>query len=81
MDYNLMDALELLEREKGVPRDTILEALANALVSAYKRTPGAAEEARVTIDADSGEIIVYGQELDEDGNVVEEGSSSLRTQV
>ena len=44
MDYNLMDALELLEREKGVPRDTILEALANALVSAYKRTPGAAEE-------------------------------------
>jgi N utilization substance protein A len=72
MDYNLMDALELLEREKGVPRDTILEALANALVSAYKRTPGAAEEARVTIDADSGEIIVYGQELDEDGNVIEE---------
>ncbi|MEZ5175889.1 MAG: transcription termination factor NusA [Acidimicrobiia bacterium] len=72
MDYNLMDALDLLEREKGVPRDTILEALANALVSAYKRTPGAAEEARVTIDADTGEISVYGQELDEEGNVVDE---------
>ncbi len=72
MDYNLMDALEMLEREKGVPRDTILEALANALVSAYKRTPGAAEEARVTIDADTGEISVYGQELDEDGNVTNE---------
>ncbi len=72
MDYNLLDALELLEREKGVPADTILDALANALVSAYKRTPGAAEEARVTIDADTGEIIVYGQELDEDGNVVDE---------
>ncbi|MGI9667019.1 MAG: transcription termination factor NusA [Acidimicrobiia bacterium] len=72
MDYNLMDALELLEREKGVPRDTILEALANALVSAYKRTPGAAEEARVTIDADTGEISVYGQELDEEGNVIDE---------
>ncbi len=72
MDYNLMDALEMLEREKGVPRDTILEALANALVSAYKRTPGAADEARVTIDADTGEIMVYGQELDDDGNVVEE---------
>ena len=72
MDYNLMDALEMLEREKGVPRDTILEALANALVSAYKRTPGAAEEARVTIDADTGEISVYGQELDEEGNVTDE---------
>ena len=76
MDYNLMDALEMLEREKGVPRDTILEALANALVSAYKRTPGAAEEARVTIDADTGEIMVYGQELDEDGNVTDEWSDT-----
>ncbi len=72
MDYNLLEALELLEREKGVPADTILDALANALVSAYKRTPGAAEEARVTIDADTGEIFVYGQELDEDGNVLNE---------
>jgi len=72
MDYNLMEALELLEREKGVPAETILDALANALVSAYKRTPGAAEEARVTIDPDTGEILVYGQELDEDGNVVRE---------
>ena len=72
MDYNLLEALELLEREKGVPADTILDALANALVSAYKRTPGAAEEARVTIDPDTGEILVYGQELDEDGNVISE---------
>ena len=72
MVYNLLDALELLEREKGVPADTILDALANALVSAYKRTPGAAEEARVTIAADTGEILVHGQELDEDGNVVKE---------
>ena len=72
MDYNLVDALDLLEREKGVPADTILDALANALVSAYKRTPGAAEEARVTIDPDTGEITVYGQDLDEDGNVTRE---------
>ena len=72
MDYNLLDALELLEREKGVPAETILDALANALVSAYKRTPGAAEEARVTIDPETGEITVYGQDLDEDGNVTKE---------
>ena len=73
MDFNLMlDALEGVAREKGVPIETILDALANAFVSAYKRTPGAAEEARVTIDADTGEITVYGQELDEEGNVVRE---------
>ncbi len=72
IDATVMEALELLERERGVPVDTILDALANALVSAYKRSPGAAEEARVTIDADSGDIIVYAQELDEEGNVVKE---------
>jgi N utilization substance protein A len=73
MDFNLMlDALEGVAREKGVPVETILDALANAFVSAYKRTPGAAEEARVTIDADTGEIVVYGQELDEEGNVIRE---------
>ena len=70
MDF--MDELQALEREKGVPAEAILDALANALVSAYKRTPGAAEEARVTIDPDTGEITVYGQELDEDGNVIRE---------
>ena len=67
-----MDELHALEREKGVPADMILDALANALVSAYKRTPGAAQEARVTIDPDTGEITVYGQELDEDENVIKE---------
>jgi transcription termination/antitermination protein NusA len=72
MDNNMMDALELLARDQGVSPETILDALANALVSAYKRTPGAAEEARVTIDPDTGVMTVYGQELDEDGVVVRE---------
>ncbi|MDH4116575.1 MAG: transcription termination factor NusA [Acidimicrobiia bacterium] len=72
IDVQVMEALELLERERGVPVDTILDALANALVSAYKRSPGAAEEARVTIDPDTGEIFVYAQDLDEDGNVTRE---------
>ena len=68
----MMEAIEVLARERGVPVDAILDAFANALVAAYKRSPGAAEEARVTIDPDSGEVTVYAQELDEDGNVVKE---------
>src|SRR2546427_1909143 len=71
-NFELMEALQVIEREKGVSVDTLLDALANALVAAYKRMPGAAEEAVVTIDPDSGEIRVYGQELDEDGDVVRE---------
>jgi transcription termination/antitermination protein NusA len=71
-NFELMEALQVIEREKGVSVDTLLEALANALVSAYKRMPKAAEEAFVTIDPDTGEMHVYAQELDEDGNVVRE---------
>jgi len=68
----MMEAIEVLARERGVAVDTILDAFANALVAAYKRSPGAAEEARVTIDPESGEVMVYAQELDEDGNVIDE---------
>ncbi len=70
--FAFLDALQQLARDKGITVDTLLDALANALVAAYKRMPGAAEEAVVTIDPDSGDIRVYGQELDEDGNVVRE---------
>ena len=49
----IFDALQMLAADKGISVDTLLEALANALVSAYKRMPDAAEEAYVTIDADT----------------------------
>src|SRR6204780_2228105 len=71
-NFEFMEALQQIARDKGLSVDVLLEALANALVAAYKRLPKAAEEAFVTIDSDSGEIRVYGQELDEDGNVTRE---------
>jgi N utilization substance protein A len=71
-NYAFLEALQQIARDKGISVDVLLDALANALVAAYKRTPGAAEEAVVTVDPDSGDIRVYGQELDEDGTVVRE---------
>jgi N utilization substance protein A len=70
--FAFLDALQQIAKDKGISVDTLLDALANALVAAYKRMPDAAEEAVVTIDPDNGDIRVYGQELDEDGNVVRE---------
>jgi transcription termination/antitermination protein NusA len=70
--FEMLEALQALAADKGISVDALLDALANALVSAYKRMPDAAEEAYVTIDAETFEIRVYGQELDEDGNVVRE---------
>jgi len=72
MNFELMEALRVIEREKGINFEVLLEALANALVTAYKRMPNAAEEALVEVDAESGEIRVVAQELDEEGAVVRE---------
>jgi transcription termination/antitermination protein NusA len=70
----LIGALKELEREKGIPFDTILAGLEEALASAfksYKRShdPELDEEltgARVELDPESGQIRVWLQELDEE---------------
>ena len=62
-----MEALRFLATEKGIAVDALLQVLANALASAYKRMPGAAEEATVEIDADTGEYKVIAYDVDEDG--------------
>ena len=71
-NFEFLDALGQIARDKGISVDTLLDALANALVAAYKRLPDSAEEAVVTIDPDNGDIRVYGQELDLEGNVIRE---------
>ena len=53
-NFEFLDALGQIARDKGISVETLLDALANALVAAYKRRPDAAEEAVVTIDPDSG---------------------------
>ncbi|HEX5613627.1 MAG TPA: transcription termination factor NusA [Acidimicrobiia bacterium] len=68
----MLEALRALATEKGISEEIMFEALANALVTAYKRMPDAAEEAEVVIYPDTGEIQVIAQELDEDGHVVRE---------
>jgi N utilization substance protein A len=72
MNSDMMEALENLEREKGISVESLLQALADALVTAYKRRPDSAEEAEVEVDVETGDIRVIAQELDEDGNVVRE---------
>ncbi len=68
----IIDAIFALAAEKDIDPDIVFEALANGLVTAYKRLPEAAEEALVEIDVETGEIRVIAQELDEEGNVVRE---------
>ncbi|GAB4257506.1 transcription termination factor NusA [Thermincola ferriacetica] len=59
MNTEFIEALEELEREKGIAIDVLLEALEAALISAYKRNFGSAQNVRVDIDRETGEIKVF----------------------
>lgn len=62
-----LDALRLVEREKGISFESVVTALEQALAAAYKRSPNAAaEEARVEIDRSTGDVRVFAQEVEED---------------
>ena len=55
----LRESLRLLQGERAIPFDMLLEALEAALISAYKRNYGAEASAIVAIDRDTGEYKVY----------------------
>ncbi len=55
----LRESLRLLQGERAIPFEMLLEALEAALISAYKRNYGAEANAIVAIDRDTGEYTVY----------------------
>ena len=57
----LIIAMEELEKEKGIKKDYLLEAIETALVTAYKRNFDSAENVRITMDKETGEIHVYAE--------------------
>jgi transcription termination/antitermination protein NusA len=69
-DIDMNEAVRMLATEKGISVETLLQVLADALVSAYKRRPGAADEVEVQIDPDTMGINFIAYDLDEDLNWV-----------
>jgi N utilization substance protein A len=59
MTKEIVEAVGVLEREKGISADRLMAALEDALLSAYKKTPEAARYARVEVDRGSGDFRVY----------------------
>ncbi|MBA3245360.1 MAG: transcription termination/antitermination protein NusA [Actinobacteria bacterium] len=58
MSQEILEAVRTIEREKGIETDTLVNALEDALLAAYKKTPGASRHAVVELD-DEGEFRVY----------------------
>lgn len=59
MSSELLDALNLIEKEKGISRDVLIEAIEAALVSAYKRNFNQAQNVRTDLNVETGTMHVY----------------------
>lgn len=71
MNAEFMQAFEQLGREKGITPEVLFDAIEAALISAYKRNFGSAQNVRVSLDRVTGEIHVYARK-----NVVEDVSDA-----
>src|SRR5438552_6983369 len=65
MSREIIEAVRNIELEKGIESDTLIHALEDALLAAYKKTPEAARHAAVELD-DEGEFRVYSIEIPTD---------------
>jgi N utilization substance protein A len=65
MTQEIVDAIRELEREKGIETGVLVAAFEDALLAAYKKTPGASRHATVELD-DLGDFRVFSIELPED---------------
>jgi transcription termination/antitermination protein NusA len=59
MSKEIVEAVRGLAAEKNISQDKLMEALEDALLSAYKKTPGSAPYAKVQMDRESGDFIVW----------------------
>lgn len=59
MSNELLEALTILEREKNIPKETLLDAIENSLITACKNHFGKSENIKVQIDPKTCEYHVY----------------------
>lgn len=59
MNKEFFDALDMLEKEKGIPKDYMIEKVETALLSAYKKDSGGKDNAYVKVDPAKKEIKLY----------------------
>ena len=72
MNKELMEALDILEREKEISKETLFEAIENSLITACKNHFGKADNVKVEIDRDTCDFFCYAEK-----EVVEEVEDSV----
>src|SRR5512135_2254204 len=66
MSQEILEAVREIERDKGIEEGALVAALEDALLAAYKKTPGASRHATVEMDDHTGDFRVFSVELPSD---------------
>jgi N utilization substance protein A len=66
MSQEIIEAVREIERDKGIEEGALVAALEDALLAAYKKTPGASRHATVEMDDGTGDFRVFSVELPAD---------------
>ncbi len=59
MSKEILEGVKLVEKEKGIEADTLLAAIEDAMLAAYRKMPDARYPVRVHVDRESGDFIVW----------------------
>ncbi|MDX6505549.1 MAG: transcription termination/antitermination protein NusA [Gaiellaceae bacterium] len=83
MSREIIELVHELERDRGIEGDTLITALEDALLAAYKKTPGATRHAVVELDRTEGDFRVFSIELPSDieDRLLEEARERVLTEL
>ena len=71
----LIEALDIIEKEKQISKEVILEAIENSLLAACKNQFGKSENIRVNINRETGEVKVFAvKEVVDDDDLEDEAT-------
>jgi len=61
MNGEFIEAIGQIAKEKGIQKEILIEAIESALVSAYKKNFGSAQNVKTAINRETGDVHVYAQ--------------------
>jgi len=83
MSREIIELVHELEKDRGIEGDTLIAALEDALLAAYKKTPGSSRHAVVELDKQEGDFRVFSIELpaDIEERLLEEARERVLTEL
>ena len=63
MNHEFMEALDELEKDRGIDKDILIDTIEQALLTAYKKNFGSAQNVRVEVDRERGDVKVFSQRV------------------